>query len=149
LNNSLTNGSFIEPRYIPRLEKEGLYDYEIAASLGVDVGVVRKRLRQGAWDRAKHWSDQVVLCVVRQELHDACSSSYMEREFNIFALTTAAAEVFVARLENNVGDGYLDFLFNYDDKVKAYGLTEEISRNMAHIQEMDKSRLLEHYSRCF
>lgn len=98
---------FCPPHYIEQLGCDGLTAEEIATSLNTRVGDVRRKLRDDKNETLKS------LKVVISNLKNINGVEYEE-----FLLSTAAAKFFVARYDNEVGDGYLEYLVLLDMAVE-------------------------------
>jgi hypothetical protein len=106
--NELTAPSpFCPPHYIEELGCDGLTAEEIATSLSALVGDVRRKLREDKNETLKS------LKVVISKKVNINGLEYEE-----FFLSTAAAKFFVARYENDIGDGYLEYLIRLDMAVE-------------------------------
>jgi hypothetical protein len=100
-------GQFVEPHFIEELGCDGLTAEEIAASLGTRVGDVRRKLRDFPNETLKS------LKFESSNLKNINGVEYEE-----FLLSTAAAKFFVARYDNEIGDGYLAYLIRLDMAVE-------------------------------
>ena len=103
--------SFIKPHFIDILGEDGLTAYEIAQSLDIEVKHVHEKLKRSAWKSATSWNDCIVAYTIEQEIQEVTGHTY-KRGVETYALSIRAAKAFIARWENNLGDGYLDFLFD-------------------------------------
>lgn len=127
--NELTAPSpFCPPHYIEQLGCDGLTAEEIATSLGTQVKHVRQKLRDypnGTLTSLKS---------VSADLKNINGVEYEE-----FFLSTAAAKFFVARYENDIGDGYLEYLIRLDMAVEKKCREYEL----AYIEKAKKTLVLE------
>lgn len=103
----LKKGSFVEPHFIEELGDDGLTAEEIAVSLGTRVGDVRRKLRDQPNETLKS---------LKYEISNLKNINGVEYEE--FLLSTAAAKFFVARYDNDIGDGYLEYLIRLDMAVE-------------------------------
>lgn len=90
------------PRFNPHLGEDGLDHHDIAAALHVQPKNVIEKLKRvsiSSW-KAMGWNIAV----------STAKSGKVGRPKIVWHLNTAAAKVFVARWENDRGDGYLAFL---------------------------------------
>ena len=104
-----SDNGFVAPRPQPALGGEsGLTAHEIARSLGVEPKVVLKKLRRDKWlNSPKWWAVPYVT-----------SNSSNGTKATGFALNTRAAKAFVARWASDLGDAYLDYLFDCEEVVE-------------------------------
>lgn len=93
---------FVAPHYIEELGCDGLTAEEIATSLGADVDVVRRKLRERG--------EYVILVDLGVKLSVGRIYNNNGVEFEEFFLSTEAAKLFVARYQNEVRDGFLKSL---------------------------------------
>jgi len=127
--NELTAPSpFCPPHYIEELGCDGLTAEEIAMSLSALVGDVRRKLREDKNETLKS------LKVVISKKVNINGLEYEE-----FFLSTAAAKFFVARYENDIGDGYLEYLIRLDMAVEKKCKEYEL----AYIEKAKKTLVLE------
>lgn len=101
------SGTFCAPHYIEQLGCDGLTAEEIAASLDAKVNNVRMKLREGQNETLKSLK---VTIVTLKNINGV--------EYEEFLLSTAAAKFFVARYDNDIGDGYLEYLIRLDMAVE-------------------------------
>jgi hypothetical protein len=103
----LAPSTFCAPHYIEQLGCDGLTAEEIATSLGTRVSDVRRKLRDFPNETLKSLKYEI---------------SYLKNingvEYADFMLSTAAAKFFVARYDNEIGDGYLEYLIRLDMAVE-------------------------------
>jgi len=107
LRDELAPSPFCAPHYIEELGCDGLTSLDIAASLGAHIDTVRRRLRESNNETLK----SLKLLVSRKVNINGL-------EYDEFFLSTAAAKFFVARYENEIGDGYLEYLILLDAAVE-------------------------------
>lgn len=103
----LKNDSFVKPHFIEELGDDGLTAEEIATSLGARPDKVREKLRSGISPTLKSLN----LLIRRMKNINGL-------EYDEFFLSTAAAKFFVARYDNVIGDGYLEYLIRLDMAVE-------------------------------
>lgn len=106
---ALKSTGYHKPRYIHALGEDGLYSREIASALGINHFHVLEKLRRVNKDQWKQRGWNLIVSTIK--------SGKVGRPFVVWILNTAAAKVFVARWENEIGDGYLNFLFACEREV--------------------------------
>lgn len=127
--NELTAPSpFCPPHYIEELGCDGLTAEEIAVSLNTRVNEVRRKLKDEKNETLKSLKVEITT------LKNINGVEYEE-----FYLSTAAAKFFVARYENDIGDGYLEYLIRLDMAVEKKCREYEL----AYIEKAKKTLVLE------
>jgi hypothetical protein len=98
-----TQPTYHRPRFIPELDQEGLDSADIAMALGARPNHVTEKLKRidiSLWN-SMGWNLAV----------STAKSGKKGRPRIVWYLNTRAAKAFVARWENDRGNGYLNFLF--------------------------------------
>lgn len=136
-------GEFVEPYFIEKLGCEGLSASDIAKSLGVNPGDVRRKLlKRDFLDRIKTQGFRAMTIVMVNDINDL--------EYEEILLDTRAAKFFVGKYDNEKGDSYLAFLLRLEQKVdeldaeiKGDLLLQEIANtmNLRRIQLIQERRL--------
>ena len=104
-----SDDGFITPRAQPALGgMEGLTAHEIAKSLRIPAKFVLQKLQRGKWHNSQKW-----LAAVYTTSNDSNGTKVTG-----FALSTRAAKAFVARWGSDIGDAYLDYLFDCEEVVE-------------------------------
>jgi hypothetical protein len=105
------------------LGEDGLTAHQIAESLGIKAKHVHEKLRRNEWQHKKVPNWRVAVYTAANDSNGLGIES--------FALNTRAAKAFVARWANEIGDAYLDFLFECERLA-----LEEVPRLRAEIESI-------------
>ena len=117
-----TESAFVKPYYIEELGEEGLTAHDIAKGLGVRFKNVHEKCKR--WVK-RDTIFRMAVYTAQQEIQEVTGHRY-KRNIQSYLMPTRTAKAFIARWENNLGDDYLDFLFNCE-----YIVTQKLPKILA------------------
>jgi predicted transcriptional regulator len=103
--------NFIEPHLIEEVGQVGLTSSDIAIALGIDERDVIKKIKRNTWTNNNKWKPK--LYTVNNNIK---SGTYVpQKRGTRYFFTIQGGKAFVAKHNNNVGDAYLQFLFDCEE----------------------------------
>lgn len=102
---------FAQPAFIQELGEEGLTATQIAQSLCVDLKHVHEKLKRNNW-KSKGMNEWRTVVFTTHQSYEDVTGRIVTKKITTYLLNTNAAKAFVARYANEIGDAYLQFLFD-------------------------------------